>query len=688
MNPEPQYRFEVAISFAGDDKRDFVRQVAEQLQARLGDGKVFFDEWFEAEIAGPDAHLVLQNYYCKRSRLVVSCVCQRYDEKPWTQDEWRAIQAFERTLRDADTNNVKRMRFLPLRFGDGEIEGLFSTAIVPDVRDRTPAEVAELILKRLDHARQADTSSATTEAGARRSSSRRSEDDTNRHHGSSFNRVNHASSLPPNRWEMGYLATSTAVAALSTISVVIANVSPASMLTWGLTGALTLVVSLSWNRWTTWYARMSSGLFLIAAAIAALPSMNARLTLTTHAQSAALVNGSPSIALAFLGFGAVYLALDSRRRVEPDSSPQRRRPARFIDDTLSHSSQTNLSATNSSQDVAVATDVAHSFIELTIHDDFDDWTPDSEANVLNAIKALLQTDNDVKIVRRRRGSVKLLLKLTPEEAERLYWAARAGDLAHVGVIEAEHCDEVEDYLNREASEDGDDLEPTEIDDHDYDPGRDQPRDEAYPQGLGRFSQALKRGFDLVLSAILCVVLLPVALMIACLIKMSSPGPVIFGRKCRGQGGREITVWKFRTMVCNAEQVLAAYLNQNPEARSEWNSSTKLRKDPRVTSLGRFLRGTHLDELPCLANVLLGEMSLVGPPLSAFTPPIATTDTELHGLYQRLLPGVFWFPEVDFPPKTRSLHFRAIARYLLHWSMSLDIYLIMCNVPRLLLGRDR
>lgn len=144
-----KYRFEVALSFAGDNKRDLVRRVAENLRDALGSGKVFFDEWFEAELAGPDAQIVLQSIYGSESRLVVTCVCQRYNDKPWTQEEWRAIQAFERNLRDAGSGNQRRMRFLPLRFGEGEIDGLFATALVPDVRSRTPEEIAGLVLDRL-----------------------------------------------------------------------------------------------------------------------------------------------------------------------------------------------------------------------------------------------------------------------------------------------------------------------------------------------------------------------------------------------------------------------------------------------------------------------------------------------------------------------------------------------------------
>ncbi len=148
------YRFDVAISFAGENDRNFVRRIAELLRHDLGDKRVFFDEWFEAEIAGPDAHVVLQTIFGQEAWLVVAGISARYNEKPWTYEEWRAIQVFERRLRDAGTDNVKRLRFLPLRFGDGKVDGLFETAIVPDVRKRSPEDVAKLILTRLALSRQ------------------------------------------------------------------------------------------------------------------------------------------------------------------------------------------------------------------------------------------------------------------------------------------------------------------------------------------------------------------------------------------------------------------------------------------------------------------------------------------------------------------------------------------------------
>lgn len=146
----PEFQYKVAFSFAGNHKRDRIRAIAELVRAELGDGYVFFDEWFMRRIAGVDAHHVLQTIYRHRTWLIVSCLCQYYNDKPWTQEERRAIESFERTLRDAATDNVKRLRLLPLRFGDGDVDGLFDTAIVPDVRNDDPNEVARLILERFE----------------------------------------------------------------------------------------------------------------------------------------------------------------------------------------------------------------------------------------------------------------------------------------------------------------------------------------------------------------------------------------------------------------------------------------------------------------------------------------------------------------------------------------------------------
>ncbi|WP_228028450.1 sugar transferase [Donghicola mangrovi] len=106
-------------------------------------------------------------------------------------------------------------------------------------------------------------------------------------------------------------------------------------------------------------------------------------------------------------------------------------------------------------------------------------------------------------------------------------------------------------------------------------------------------------------------LLPMTLAITALIAMDGHNPIYSQRRI-GRHGRIFRMFKFRTMVPEADQKLAAYLKKCPEAKAEWDKHQKLRYDPRITTVGRFLRKTSLDELPQLINVLRGEMSLVGP----------------------------------------------------------------------------
>jgi len=140
------FTFEVALSFAGDKKRDKIREIANQLKAKLGDDKVFFDEDFEHELAGTDADIYFQEVYSRKTRLVVACVCKRYAEKVWTQHEWRAIRDLAAKHR---SDKVERNRFLPIPFGEGEVAGLLQNIdIILDVRDRDVDSIVDLILKR------------------------------------------------------------------------------------------------------------------------------------------------------------------------------------------------------------------------------------------------------------------------------------------------------------------------------------------------------------------------------------------------------------------------------------------------------------------------------------------------------------------------------------------------------------
>ncbi|MBK1650373.1 trypsin-like peptidase domain-containing protein [Rhabdochromatium marinum] len=140
--------FLVAFSFAGE-QRELVRRIAEAVEARLGQGSVFLDAWFEHYLAGADADLKLQAIYGKRSELVVVCVAERYGEKPWTLIEHESIRA--RLMQARASNDERdRDRILPIRVGDGDVPGIHFNAIVPDVRDRTPDAAADLIVARLE----------------------------------------------------------------------------------------------------------------------------------------------------------------------------------------------------------------------------------------------------------------------------------------------------------------------------------------------------------------------------------------------------------------------------------------------------------------------------------------------------------------------------------------------------------
>jgi hypothetical protein len=154
-------KFLVAFSLAGE-QRELVREIAEAVETRLGRGSVFLDEWFEHYIAGDDADLKLQDIYGVRCELAVVCVSDHYGSKPWTQAEHRAIRArFMKCSVAADKR--ERESILPIRVGDGEVEGILFNAIVPDVRERGAVASAELIIARLGLVKTESKSGPATE---------------------------------------------------------------------------------------------------------------------------------------------------------------------------------------------------------------------------------------------------------------------------------------------------------------------------------------------------------------------------------------------------------------------------------------------------------------------------------------------------------------------------------------------
>lgn len=119
----------------------------------------------------------------------------------------------------------------------------------------------------------------------------------------------------------------------------------------------------------------------------------------------------------------------------------------------------------------------------------------------------------------------------------------------------------------------------------------------------------KRILDIVLSSIGFIVLLPIFGMIALCVKLDSRGPVFFKHKRIGKNGKEIYIYKFRTMVKNAEDMIKDF---TPEQAKEFRKNYKLKDDPRITKVGKVLRKTSLDELPQLLNIIKGELSIIGP----------------------------------------------------------------------------
>ena len=131
--------------------------------------------------------------------------------------------------------------------------------------------------------------------------------------------------------------------------------------------------------------------------------------------------------------------------------------------------------------------------------------------------------------------------------------------------------------------------------------------------MGSFmGNVVKTAFDYILTLVGAVFISPLLVYIAYRIKKEDPGPVFFAHTRIGKDGKPFPCYKFRSMVVNSQEMLQKYLVKNPAAREEWERDFKLKDDPRVTPIGKFLRSTSLDELPQIFNVLRGEMSLVGP----------------------------------------------------------------------------
>lgn len=195
----------------------------------------------------------------------------------------------------------------------------------------------------------------------------------------------------------------------------------------------------------------------------------------------------------------------------------------------------------------------------------------------------------------------------------------------------------------------------------------------------------KRVMDSALALAAFFVALPAFVLIPVFIKLTSRGPVFYRHRRLGRGGREIRIWKFRSMYADADERLKALLASDPAAAREWEASFKLANDPRVTLFGRFLRRTSLDELPQLFNVFAGDMSLIGPR------PIVEKEIRYYGdayrIFASVRPGITGLWQVS--GRSDTGYSRRVALdtyYVLNWSPWLDLWILVRTVYAVLFMR--
>jgi exopolysaccharide biosynthesis polyprenyl glycosylphosphotransferase len=205
---------------------------------------------------------------------------------------------------------------------------------------------------------------------------------------------------------------------------------------------------------------------------------------------------------------------------------------------------------------------------------------------------------------------------------------------------------------------------------------------------GRF----KRVFDLVMASVMLIVLSPVMLVVALMIKKTSPGPVLFAQERLGRDGKPFKFYKFRSMEHNSDdaihrQFVAMFIGGDEDGCADRNSGEtvfKMKSDPRVTCIGAFLRKTSLDELPQLFNILMGDMSLVGP-----RPPIAYEIEKYQPWHMERLkavPGLTGLWQVSGRSQVSFEEMvRLDIRYINTWSPWQDFLIILKTIPVVLQG---
>ena len=195
------------------------------------------------------------------------------------------------------------------------------------------------------------------------------------------------------------------------------------------------------------------------------------------------------------------------------------------------------------------------------------------------------------------------------------------------------------------------------------------------------SLIVKRGVDIVGSLLLLLLIAPLMFVVALLIWALDPGPLVYAQERIGKDGQPFPCLKLRTMIVGADEALLKVLNEDPEALLEWQTLHKLKCDPRVTRLGRFLRISSIDELPQLINVLRGDMSLVGPR------PIVSAEAWRYGRYLQnycvVKPGITGLWQIS--GRNDTTYKRRVALdviYARRSSFTFDLRLLALTIPAL------
>jgi undecaprenyl-phosphate galactose phosphotransferase len=190
---------------------------------------------------------------------------------------------------------------------------------------------------------------------------------------------------------------------------------------------------------------------------------------------------------------------------------------------------------------------------------------------------------------------------------------------------------------------------------------------------------IKRTFDLTVSVLFLPLLLPLIGILGLLIRLDSPGPVFYLHRRVGRAGTMFGVYKFRSMYRDSRERLDKILSSDSAARQQWEASFKLKDDPRVTRMGRFLRKTSLDELPQIINVLKGEMSLVGP-RPVLEEEISRYYKEFADYYHMVRPGITGLWQVSGRSDLGyDIRVKLDTWYVLNWSVWLDILMLLKTI---------